>query len=181
MIVDEIHAVAPTKRGAHMALTLERLDHHVQHPEARTSSSSSGRRPDLRGLLPRKPLQRIGLSATQKPLERIAKFLVGPGKECEIVDAGVRKELDLEIVVPVEDMADPGSTRAGADRRARRRRPGGPPAGADRIDPQLAGEPNHRSIWPAIYPKLLELVQRAHLARSSSSTTAAAPSASPSG
>ena len=66
-------------------------------------------------LLPRKPVQRIGLSATQRPLERIAKFLVGPGKECEIVDAGVRKELDLEIVVPVEDMADPGLDRSGPD------------------------------------------------------------------
>ncbi|MGI8728005.1 MAG: DEAD/DEAH box helicase, partial [Solirubrobacterales bacterium] len=104
LIVDEIHAVAPTKRGAHMALTLERLDHHVQNPPE-----------DLQEKLfdpgaEREPLQRIGLSATQRPLERIAKFLVGPGRECQIVDAGVRKQMDLQIVVPVEDMADPGAT-----------------------------------------------------------------------
>ncbi len=141
VIVDEIHAVAPTKRGAHLALTLERLDHLVR------ANREAGR--DAAGI------QRIGLSATQRPLERIARFLAGPGRECEIVDVGVRKELDLEIVVPVEDMADPGGTMQP------------PPTageqlpGADRIDPQLAGEPNHRSIWPAIYPKLLELV-RAH-------------------
>ena len=54
-------------------------------------------------------VQRIGLSATQRPLERIAKFLVGPKRDCEIVDAGVAKELDLEIVVPVEDMSEPGA------------------------------------------------------------------------
>ena len=106
VIVDEIHAVAPTKRGSHLALTLERLDHHVQHPEHDEQLELED---ELLGSLPRRPLQRIGLSATQKPLERIAKFLTGPGRECEIVDAGARKELDLEIVVPVEDMTDPGA------------------------------------------------------------------------
>ncbi len=155
VIVDEIHAVAPTKRGAHMALTLERLDHHVQNPEADEQLELGEE--ELEGL-PRQPLQRIGLSATQRPLERIAKFLVGPKKECAIVNAGVRKELDLEIVVPVQDMADPGATPPpplGT--------PGVPDdreqAGADRIAAELSGEPNHRSIWPAIYPKLLELVR----------------------
>ena len=54
-------------------------------------------------------IQRIGLSATQRPLERMARFLVGPKRECRIVDAGREKELDLEIVVPVEDMSDPGA------------------------------------------------------------------------
>src|SRR5690606_35398964 len=93
VIVDEIHAVAQTKRGAHLALTLERLEHLVQTHE-------DGRGPDA-------TVQRIGLSATQRPLERVAQFLVGPKRECEIVDAGVRKDLDLEIVVPVEDMTDP--------------------------------------------------------------------------
>ncbi len=160
VIVDEIHAVAPTKRGAHMALTIERLDHHVQHPEQDEQLELTDQ--DLE-LLPRKPVQRIGLSATQRPLERIAKFLAGPGKECEIVDAGVRKELDLEIVVPVEDMADPGSVAPAPIGAPDGAGPSGPPkagVGADRIDPQLAGEPNHRSIWPAIYPKLLELVKQ---------------------
>src|SRR4051812_39967064 len=66
VIVDEIHAVAGTKRGAHLALTLERL------------SSLAERDP-----------QRIGLSATQNPLEEIGRFLVGPRRTCRIVDAGV--------------------------------------------------------------------------------------------
>ena len=99
VIVDEIHAVAQTKRGAHLALTLERLEHLVQTHE-------DGRGPDA-------IVQRIGLSATQRPLERVASFLVGPKRDCEIVDAGTRKELDLEIVVPVEDMTQPaGSAEA---------------------------------------------------------------------
>src|ERR1700756_4330452 len=82
-IVDEIHAVAAPKRGAHLALTLERLD------------QAAGA-----------PLQRIGLSATQRPLEEIGRFLVGPTRSCRIVDTGVRKELDLEIKVPVESMVE---------------------------------------------------------------------------
>ena len=106
VIVDEIHAVAQSKRGAHLALTLERLSHLVTdegNPEP----------------------QRIGLSATQRPLERIAEFLVGPKRECEIVDAGVRKELDLEIVVPVDDMTEPVRAAVAAD--APRTRSGGEP------------------------------------------------------
>jgi ATP-dependent helicase Lhr and Lhr-like helicase len=122
VIVDEIHAVAQTKRGSHLALTLERLDH-----------------------LATQPVQRIGLSATQRPLERIAKFLVGPKRECRVVDAGRTKELDLEIVVPVEDMADPGAPAYPSE-------DGVPPS---EIEPSA----HVRSIWPAIYPKLLELVQ----------------------
>ena len=83
-IVDEIHAVAATKRGAHLALTLERL------------TETAGRE-----------VQRIGLSATQKPLEEIGRFLVGPRRTCRVVDTGVRKELDLQIQVPVESMVEP--------------------------------------------------------------------------
>src|SRR6187200_3500781 len=79
VIVDEIHAVAQSKRGAHLALTLERLEH-----------------------LAGRPLQRIGLSATQRPLEEVGRFLVGPTRECKVVDTGLRKPLDLEIRVPVE-------------------------------------------------------------------------------
>ncbi|HEY4779925.1 MAG TPA: DEAD/DEAH box helicase, partial [Solirubrobacterales bacterium] len=123
VIVDEIHAVAQTKRGAHLALTLERLD------DLATAAS----------------VQRIGLSATQRPLERIAKFLVGPKRECKVVDAGRTKKLDLEIVVPVEDMSDPGAPAYPSE--------DGPPP--TEIEPSA----HIRSIWPAIYPKLLELVQ----------------------
>ncbi len=124
VIVDEIHAVAASKRGAHLALTLERLSHRV--------TSEGGGDP-----------QRIGLSATQRPLERIGSFLVGPKRDCSIVDAGRRKALDLEIRVPVEDMANPG---------------GDPDP--DAVDPNLDPGSNPRSIWPAIYPELLELVQQ---------------------
>src|SRR6266540_4170094 len=132
-IVDEIHAVAQSKRGAHLALTLERL--------SRLVTSEGGSDP-----------QRIGLSATQRPLERIAKFLVGPKRECEIADAGKQKELDLEIVVPVEDMTEP-------DASIEKRRDGGdsgfPPPG----DANFDAAPTSRSIWPAIYPELLKLVR----------------------
>ena len=121
VIVDEIHAVAATKRGTHLALTLERLDHLVRE--------NGGDQ-----------VQRIGLSATQRPLERIAGFLSGPGRRCEVVDPGQRKQLDLEIVVPVEDMTSPE---------------------AGQHDDGSADDAPIRSIWPAIYPELLEMV-RAH-------------------
>ncbi len=118
-IVDEIHAVAATKRGAHLALTLERL------------TEAAGR-----------DVQRIGLSATQKPLDEIGRFLVGPSRSCRIVDTGVRKQLDLKIHVPVESMTEPD--------------------GGVELDPLVGGaEATRRSIWPAIYPELLELI-RAH-------------------
>src|SRR3954463_5307335 len=90
-------------------------------------------------------IQRIGLSATQRPLDRIGKFLVGPKRECRIVDAGQKKALDLEIVVPGEDMADPGAPAYPSE--------DGPPP--TEVEPSA----HVRSIWPAIYPKLLELVQ----------------------
>src|SRR6266571_3875993 len=86
VIVDEIHSVAGTKRGAHLALSLERLDHVVDGP-----------------------LQRIGLSATQRPLDEIGRFLVGVDRPVTLVDVGKRKRLDLEVVVPIEDMANPGA------------------------------------------------------------------------
>src|SRR3954468_19809989 len=86
LILDEVHAVAGTKRGAHMAISVERLQSLVE-----------------------RPMQRIGLSATQRPIEEIGQFVSG-GREITIVDAGTRKELDLEVVVPVEDMRELGST-----------------------------------------------------------------------
>jgi ATP-dependent Lhr-like helicase len=84
LILDEVHAVAGTKRGAHLALTVERLDALL---ESET--------------------QRIGLSATQRPLEEIGRFVSG-GRPIEIVDAGSRKQLDLRVVVPLEDMRELG-------------------------------------------------------------------------
>ena len=153
VIVDEIHAVAQSKRGAHLALTLERL--------SRLVTDEGGEDP-----------QRIGLSATQRPLETIAKFLVGPRRECEIVDAGRRKELDLEIVVPVEDMTNPEASRDGApgpdgpDLVTRSHRP---PVRRRRPTRARSGPRSTRSCCAscASTPR-----------RSSSSTAAAAPSAS---
>ncbi len=122
VIVDEIHALAATKRGAHLALTLERL-------EAVTD----------------RPPQRVGLSATQRPLDEIARFLGGRTESgwrpVTIVDAGVRKELDVEVVVPVDDMGELGQI----------------------IDEPVSGPaaagPARRSIWPSMHPRLLELVK----------------------
>jgi ATP-dependent Lhr-like helicase len=142
-IVDEIHAVARTKRGAHLALTLERLDHLVR----------SGSEDRAAGV------QRIGLSATQKPLEEVGRFLVGEGRECKVVDTGVRKQLDLKIQVPVEDMREPGAHDIG---HPAIETVGTAAGGGDLIGTGLGADPGaatRRSIWPAIYPELLELVQ----------------------
>ena len=127
VIIDEVHAVAGTKRGAHLALSLERLE---------------------RLRLPGTPrLQRIGLSATQKPLATIARFLggTGPGRDVEIVDTGLRKVLDLKVVVPVEDMSRLGEIA-----------PAEPPSDAPAWRDDLRSR-----IWPAIHPRILELI-RAH-------------------
>jgi ATP-dependent Lhr-like helicase len=125
VIVDEIHAIAATKRGAHLALSLERLEE----------------------LTARAP-QRIGLSATQRPLEEVARFLGGfvdgTPRRVAIVDAGARKTLEVEVVVPVEDMGELGKVthelRSG-------------PATAAAVE-------RRTSIWPSITPRILELVQQ---------------------
>src|SRR5881628_3558630 len=88
LVLDEIHAVVDDRRGAHLALSVERL-------AALTKSASGG------------PLQRVGLSATQKPIEEVARFLVGAyavdaagNPDCEVIDIGHRRELDLAIELP---------------------------------------------------------------------------------
>ncbi len=139
VIIDEIHALAGTKRGAHMALSLERLEQVIAK----------------RGLV-RSP-QRIGLSATQRPLEEVAKFLGGrtydevsgrwSARPVTVVDTGVRKVLELEIIVPVDDMGELGKPLLDAE-------------GQPLMSGAAAGDPETRSsIWPAIYPRLLELIR----------------------
>ena len=128
LIMDEVHAVAGTKRGAHFALSVERLERLVGDAS----------------------FQRIALSATQRPLEEIGRFVSG-GRAIELVDAGVSKPLDLEVVVPVEDMRELG-TPGSLDQRQYESGDSGITAGL---------ETGSQSIWPSIYPALLELV-RAH-------------------
>jgi ATP-dependent helicase Lhr and Lhr-like helicase len=132
VIVDEIHALAPTKRGAHLMLSLERL-------EAITAS----------------PPQRIGLSATQRPLDEMARFLGGQTdggpRPVTIVDAGSRKALDVEVLVPVDDMADPSAQTVTVPAAK-------PVAGADALPLDFDHEPR-TSIWPHIHPRVLELIQ----------------------
>ena len=116
VIVDEIHTLCGNKRGVHLALSLERLAH-------------------LRG----RPFQRIGLSATQRPLEEVARFLGGQewarddagadhlvSRPMTIVDAGLQKPMDLKVVTAVPDL---------------RRLPGG-------------------SVWPSVIPRVLEEIRR---------------------
>jgi len=126
VILDEVHAVAGTKRGAHLALSLERLETLVEQP-----------------------FQRIGLSATQRPMDEIGRFVAGTGREIRLVDAGVRKELDLEVVVPVEDMRELGSTSELSI-----------PVIADGVEMGVGVERSSKSIWPSIYPAILELVRQ---------------------
>ncbi|WP_107704784.1 ATP-dependent helicase [Nocardioides allogilvus] len=113
VIIDEVHAVAGTKRGAHLALTLERLD----------------------ALLDR-PAQRIGLSATVRPLEEVARFLGGTAP-VEIVAPPSTKEWDLKVVVPVEDMTMPGEYD------------------------EESGDPGRAtSIWPHVEEHVVDLIEQ---------------------
>ncbi|HEY3212866.1 MAG TPA: DEAD/DEAH box helicase, partial [Actinomycetota bacterium] len=131
VILDEIHAMAGSKRGAHLALSLERLEEIADEPP-----------------------QRIGLSATQRPLEEIARFLGGQTvsgpRPVTIVDAGLRKPMEVEVVVPVEDMADLSDVAETPQRMPRMEGPATP-----------GTAPPQGSIWPAIHPQVLELI-RAH-------------------
>ncbi|MCA9826715.1 MAG: DEAD/DEAH box helicase, partial [Dehalococcoidia bacterium] len=132
VIIDEIHTMAATKRGAHLAVSLERLERLL--PEGNDG------------------IQRIGLSATQRPLTEVARFLGGQHADgaprpVEIVDAGIGKQLDLEVVVPVDDMSNPAG--------------GGPTPMATDLSEVAGQEDTRRSIWPAMYPRIVELV-RAH-------------------
>src|SRR5919201_3916024 len=125
VIVDEIHSMAETKRGAHLAISLERL------------AALTGGDP-----------QRIGLSATQRPLEETARFLGGVGRPVEIIDAGRIKPMEITVEVPVEDMAE-------LDRET----PPARPVPAKGEGAELDDGAPRRSIWPAIHPRLLQLIK----------------------
>ncbi|MGA8939491.1 MAG: DEAD/DEAH box helicase, partial [Acidobacteriaceae bacterium] len=132
VIIDEIHALVPTKRGAHLMLSLERLEALCNHP-----------------------IQRIGLSATQRPLDEVARFLGGAKpnpnltanqeiittfRPVTIVNAGARKQLNLSVQVSVEDLATLG--------------PIDPPPN----DPDTP-KPRQTSIWQSIHPRLVEIIR----------------------
>jgi ATP-dependent Lhr-like helicase len=116
VILDEVHAVAGTKRGGHLALSLERLD----------------------ALLER-PAQRIGLSATVRPVDEVSAFLAG-GRPVEVVQPAIPKTIEVEVEVPVEDMSRLGE-----------------PTGE--VSGSAAGAEQRASIWPAVERRVLHLVR----------------------
>jgi ATP-dependent helicase Lhr and Lhr-like helicase len=116
VIVDEVHAVSGTKRGAHLALTLERLDALLEQPA-----------------------QRIGLSATVRPVDEVARFL-GGSREVTVVQPPGTKTIEVEVVVPVEDMSALGEQT-------------GPVRGGS-----AAGAEPRSSIWPALEERIVDLV-----------------------
>ncbi|MFC8929969.1 ATP-dependent helicase [Streptomyces albidoflavus] len=112
VILDEVHSVAGTKRGAHLALSLERLDE----------------------LLP-KPARRIGLSATVRPVDEVARYL-SPQRRVEIVQPASGKEFDLSVVVPVEDLGELGGSPVSDE-----------------------GSGDRPSIWPHVEERIADLIQ----------------------
>ena len=115
VILDEIHAVAGTKRGAHLALSLERLDALLD-----------------------KPAQRVGLSATVRPVEEVSRFLAG-GRPVTVVQPPSDKQWDLQVVVPIPDMSALGELTDDLS---------GPAAGAQR----------RASIWPHVEERIVDLI-----------------------
>ena len=146
VIVDEIHAVAGTKRGAHLALSLERLDALLD-------------RPDGPG-----PAQRIGLSATVRPVEAVAEFLGGArgeqdgGRPVTVVQPPAAKRLEVDVVVPVPDLGD---LRTMPSTTADDPTATGTPGPVDE-EPDLTGTANgslrRPSIWPHVEERVVDLV-----------------------
>ncbi|MFN8076940.1 MAG: ATP-dependent helicase [Kineosporiaceae bacterium] len=128
VILDEVHALAGTKRGAHLALTLERLDARLE-----------------------RPAQRVGLSATVRPLDEVARWLSGSARSAvEIVAPASPKQFDLRVVVPVPDMTELDSPVESATE------PGFAP-GED-LSGLAAGAPRRPSIWPHVEERVVDLV-----------------------
>ncbi len=133
VIIDEIHTMVSTKRGAHLFLSLERLERLV---------GDSGRRD--------KPIQRIGLSATQRPLDEVARLLGGCELETQdsrpsertvnIIDASEKRPFELSICMPLGDQIDKAADEFN-------------------VVGNAATSPVPASIWPAIYPRLVSLIR----------------------
>ncbi|WP_318307456.1 DEAD/DEAH box helicase [Amycolatopsis solani] len=153
VIVDEVHAVAGGKRGAHLALSLERLD----------------------SLLP-KPAQRIGLSATVRPVDEVSAFLAG-GRPVRVVQPKLAKTIEVRVEVPVEDMSNLDAPRRGPapspldeleslgsleslESLTEAFPPGDVAPGGIGTLEEIAGNPVQRpSIWPAVEERVLSLIQ----------------------
>jgi len=175
VIIDEVHALAGSKRGAHLALSLERLDALRAAQE-----EAEGDVPAQRAH--QQPVQRIGLSATVRPPEEVAAFL-GGALPVSIVAPPSHKQFDLQIVVPVEDMADLQTADGGPDGHVGGR-PGGPggpnghvaasPGGSggangsggpgggpgeDGLEPGSGNPVRQHSIWPHVEERVLDLIQ----------------------
>ena len=131
VILDEVHAVAGTKRGAHLALSLERLDALLAVP---TGHPHPG------------PAQRIGLSATVRPLDEVATFLAG-ARPVEVVQPPTPKTIEVTVEVPVPDLA------------ALDERPA-PGSSDEEVIGSAAGTAQRPSIWPAVERRLLDLVRQ---------------------
>ena len=129
VIIDEVHAVCATKRGAHLALSLERLDALLDQPA-----------------------QRIGLSATVRPVDEVVVFLAG-GRPVSVVQPPLTKTFDLQVVVPVEDMSaltgGPPANQGVAGGGQQTEDLGGPAAGAQQ----------RTSIWPHVEERVLDLIE----------------------
>jgi len=126
VIIDEIHAMAGTKRGAHLMMSIERLEELCEQR-----------------------VQRVALSATQRPLDEISRFLGGStvtddgavtARPVTVIDAGATKELRIEVVVPIDDMGALGEMVEPS------------------IDAPATAAAERRSIWPSIHPRLLDLI-----------------------
>jgi ATP-dependent Lhr-like helicase len=147
VIVDEVHALAGNKRGAHLALSLERLD----ALRAGAAAGPGGPGPGT--------AQRIGLSATVRPAEEVAAFL-GGARPVTIAAPPSSKQIEVKIVVPVEDMSDLDAPPAVTPQ-------GGPgsvpsvlvgPEGPDGSVPAVPPPPAQRSIWPHVEERVLDLI-----------------------
>ncbi len=125
VVLDEVHAMAGSKRGAHLAISLERLDALV--------TQAGG-----------EPTQRVGLSATVRPVQTVAEWVSG-GRPVTVVQPPSTKEFDLKVVVPVEDMSELDASGRGAE-------------DPDDLTGQAAGNPRRASIWPHVEERIVDLV-----------------------